>query len=206
MWGSGCRLTPYNLHVGLHPEPHTHLSLDPGSPPSGLRPPLTLNTRLWNPCLLNASPYPLNPKTPFLLNDSPYPLNPKTPCLLNASPYPLNLEGPPPCPLTTCTAPDQPSTLDLMYYTTCTRPQTRPPLPSPHPDRFEQKAVAVLLTLLSLGVKNIRLGPKLPAFLTSDAVQVRTTPAGLAARLLLLLLLVLQLGGIALHMMMAART
>jgi hydroxylamine reductase (hybrid-cluster protein) len=38
---------------------------------------------------------------------------------------------------------------------------------------FEQKAVAVLLTLLHLGVKNIRLGPVLPAFLTPDAVQVR---------------------------------
>jgi hydroxylamine reductase (hybrid-cluster protein) len=35
---------------------------------------------------------------------------------------------------------------------------------------FEQKAVAVLLTLLHLGVQNIRLGPRLPAFLTPDAV------------------------------------
>jgi hydroxylamine reductase (hybrid-cluster protein) len=39
---------------------------------------------------------------------------------------------------------------------------------------FEQKAVAVLLTLLHLGVKNIRLGPVLPAFLTPEAVQVRS--------------------------------
>lgn len=31
---------------------------------------------------------------------------------------------------------------------------------------FEQKAVAVLLTLLYLGVKNIHLGPNLPAFIT----------------------------------------
>jgi hypothetical protein len=31
---------------------------------------------------------------------------------------------------------------------------------------FEQKAVAVLLSLLSLGVKNIRIGPALPAFVT----------------------------------------
>ncbi len=31
---------------------------------------------------------------------------------------------------------------------------------------FEQKAVAVLLTLLHLGVKNIRLGPNLPMFIT----------------------------------------
>lgn len=33
---------------------------------------------------------------------------------------------------------------------------------------FEQKAVAVLLSLLSLGVKNIRLGPVMPAFLTPN--------------------------------------
>ncbi|GBF96263.1 hydroxylamine reductase [Raphidocelis subcapitata] len=37
---------------------------------------------------------------------------------------------------------------------------------------FEQKAVAVLLTLLHLGIKNIRLGPKLPAFLTPEALGV----------------------------------
>ena len=37
---------------------------------------------------------------------------------------------------------------------------------------YEQKAVAILLTLLSLGVKNIRLGPTLPAFLTEDVVNI----------------------------------
>jgi hydroxylamine reductase len=37
---------------------------------------------------------------------------------------------------------------------------------------FEQKAVAVLLTLLALGVKRVRLGPKLPAFLTAEAVAL----------------------------------
>lgn len=37
---------------------------------------------------------------------------------------------------------------------------------------YEQKAVAILLTLLYLGVKDIRLGPTLPAFLTPDALQV----------------------------------
>jgi hydroxylamine reductase (hybrid-cluster protein) len=37
---------------------------------------------------------------------------------------------------------------------------------------FEQKAVAVLLTLLHLGVRNIRIGPRLPAFLTPAAVQL----------------------------------
>ena len=36
---------------------------------------------------------------------------------------------------------------------------------------FEQKAVAVLLSLLSLGVKNIKLGPIMPAFLTPGVRQ-----------------------------------
>ena len=31
---------------------------------------------------------------------------------------------------------------------------------------YEQKAVAILLTLLHLGIKNIRIGPTLPAFIT----------------------------------------
>ncbi|MGD9638337.1 MAG: hydroxylamine reductase [Alphaproteobacteria bacterium] len=37
---------------------------------------------------------------------------------------------------------------------------------------FEQKAVCVLLALLHLGVKNIRLGPKLPAFITPAVLNV----------------------------------
>ncbi|MEO0080909.1 MAG: hydroxylamine reductase [candidate division WOR-3 bacterium] len=37
---------------------------------------------------------------------------------------------------------------------------------------YEQKAVAVLLTLLSLGIKNIRLGPSLPAFVTPNMLKV----------------------------------
>jgi hydroxylamine reductase len=36
---------------------------------------------------------------------------------------------------------------------------------------YEQKAVAILLTLLSLGVKNIRLGPTLPAFITPNVLD-----------------------------------
>ncbi len=36
---------------------------------------------------------------------------------------------------------------------------------------YEQKAVAILLTLLHLGIKNIRLGPSLPAFLTPNVVD-----------------------------------
>lgn len=37
---------------------------------------------------------------------------------------------------------------------------------------YEQKAVAVLLTLLHLGIKNIRLGPSLPAFVTPRVLNV----------------------------------
>ncbi len=36
---------------------------------------------------------------------------------------------------------------------------------------YEQKAVAILLTLLYLGVKDIRLGPSLPAFITPAVLQ-----------------------------------
>ena len=35
---------------------------------------------------------------------------------------------------------------------------------------YEQKAVAVLLALLHLGIKGIRLGPSLPAFLTPNVL------------------------------------
>jgi len=37
---------------------------------------------------------------------------------------------------------------------------------------YEQKAVAILLSLLYLGVKNIRLGPSLPAFITPNVLKV----------------------------------
>ncbi len=37
---------------------------------------------------------------------------------------------------------------------------------------YEQKAVAILLTLLSLGIKGIRLGPTLPAFITPAVLDV----------------------------------
>ena len=37
---------------------------------------------------------------------------------------------------------------------------------------YEQKAVAVLLALLSLGIKGIRLGPSLPAFLSPNVAKV----------------------------------
>jgi len=37
---------------------------------------------------------------------------------------------------------------------------------------YEQKAVAVLLALLSLGVKGIRLGPTLPAFVSPGVAKV----------------------------------
>ena len=37
---------------------------------------------------------------------------------------------------------------------------------------YEQKAVCILLTLLHLGIRNIRLGPTLPAFVTPAVLQV----------------------------------
>ncbi|MBI5116352.1 hydroxylamine reductase [Candidatus Poribacteria bacterium] len=37
---------------------------------------------------------------------------------------------------------------------------------------YEQKAVAILLTLLHLGIKGIRLGPSLPAFITPNVLGV----------------------------------
>lgn len=37
---------------------------------------------------------------------------------------------------------------------------------------YEQKAVCILLSLLYLGIKNIRIGPSLPAFLTPAAVKI----------------------------------
>ncbi len=44
---------------------------------------------------------------------------------------------------------------------------------------YEQKAVAILLTLLSLGMKNIRLGPTLPAFVTPAVLNVLVEKFGL---------------------------
>ena len=45
---------------------------------------------------------------------------------------------------------------------------------------YEQKAVIVLLALLSLGVKNIHIGPTLPAFLSPGVAKVLTETFGLA--------------------------
>lgn len=44
---------------------------------------------------------------------------------------------------------------------------------------FEQKAAAVLLTLLALGIRNIRLGPTLPAFLTPNLLGVLVEKFGI---------------------------
>lgn len=44
---------------------------------------------------------------------------------------------------------------------------------------FEQKAIVVLLTLLSLGVKNIRVGPSIPGFLTPNLVSILSQEFGL---------------------------
>ena len=45
---------------------------------------------------------------------------------------------------------------------------------------YEQKAVIVLLALLHLGVKNIHLGPTLPAFLSPNVAAVLTENFGIA--------------------------
>lgn len=45
---------------------------------------------------------------------------------------------------------------------------------------YEQKAVIVLLALLSLGVKNIHLGPSLPGFLSPNVAKVLVDTFGIA--------------------------
>jgi hydroxylamine reductase len=45
---------------------------------------------------------------------------------------------------------------------------------------YEQKAVIVLLALLSLGVKNIHLGPTLPAFLSPNVVRILVENFGIS--------------------------
>lgn len=45
---------------------------------------------------------------------------------------------------------------------------------------YEQKAVIVLLALLSLGIKNIHLGPSLPAFLSDNVVNILVEKFGIA--------------------------
>ena len=45
---------------------------------------------------------------------------------------------------------------------------------------YEQKAVCILLTLLHLGIRNIRLGPSLPAFLSPDVLQYLVDNFGIA--------------------------
>ncbi len=44
---------------------------------------------------------------------------------------------------------------------------------------YEQKAVIVLLALLHLGVKNIHLGPTLPAFLSPNVAKVLVETFGI---------------------------
>ena len=36
---------------------------------------------------------------------------------------------------------------------------------------YEQKAIVILLSLLSLGIKGIRIGPSLPAFLSPNILS-----------------------------------
>ena len=44
---------------------------------------------------------------------------------------------------------------------------------------YEQKAVAILLTLLHLGIKDIRLGPSLPAFISKNVLDVLVQKFGI---------------------------
>ena len=45
---------------------------------------------------------------------------------------------------------------------------------------YEQKAVCILLTLLHLGIKNIKIGPTLPAFIGPAVLNVLVEKFGLA--------------------------
>ena len=45
---------------------------------------------------------------------------------------------------------------------------------------YEQKAVCILLTLLHLGIRNIRLGPTLPAFLSPNVLRFLVEKYGIA--------------------------
>ena len=45
---------------------------------------------------------------------------------------------------------------------------------------YEQKAVCILLTLLHLGIKNIKLGPTLPAFISPNVLNVLVENYGIA--------------------------
>ena len=45
---------------------------------------------------------------------------------------------------------------------------------------YEQKAVGILLTLLWLGIKNIRLGPTLPAFISPNVLNYLVENFGIA--------------------------
>lgn len=45
---------------------------------------------------------------------------------------------------------------------------------------YEQKAVIVLLALLALGVKNIHLGPTLPAFLSPNVAKILVDNFGIS--------------------------
>ena len=45
---------------------------------------------------------------------------------------------------------------------------------------YEQKAVCILLTLLHLGIRNIRLGPTLPAFLSPGVLDYLVAQYGIA--------------------------
>lgn len=59
---------------------------------------------------------------------------------------------------------------------------------------YEQKAVIVLLALLYLGVKNIHLGPTLPAFLSENVAKVSVDNFGISVSVQLRMILNLIFG------------
>ena len=44
---------------------------------------------------------------------------------------------------------------------------------------YEQKAVSILLTLLYLGIRDIRLGPSLPAFVSPNVLNILVEKFGI---------------------------
>jgi len=44
---------------------------------------------------------------------------------------------------------------------------------------YEQKAVCILLTLLSLGIRNIYIGPSLPAFISPNVLKALVDKFGI---------------------------
>ena len=62
----------------------------------------------------------------------------------------------------------------------CIRDRGYPLFGAVHLGELEAVAVCILLTLLHLGIKNIRLGPSLPAFLSPNILNFLVENYGIA--------------------------